>query len=74
MLAQFRRFLNTKAARVFFFVLIIPFVMWGVADVARNFGQDTALAKVGSRKIEVPEFQEAFRQQMAQVSCCARTI
>ena len=68
MLAQFRRFLSTKAAKVFFFVLIIPFVMWGVADVARNFGQDTALAKVGGRKIEVPEFQDAFRQQMAQVT------
>lgn len=68
MLAQFRRFLNTRAARLFFVVLIIPFVMWGVADVARNIGQDTALAKVGDRKIELPEFQEAFRRQVAEVT------
>ena len=68
MLSQFRKFLNTRAARLFFIVLIIPFVMWGVADVARNAGSDTALATVGDRKIEAPEFQEAFRQQVAQVS------
>ncbi len=68
MLAQFRIFLNTRLARLFFVVLIIPFVLWGVADVAKNFGNDTALAKVGSRKIEPPEFQDAFRQQLSQVS------
>jgi peptidyl-prolyl cis-trans isomerase D len=66
MLAQIRRFLNTRAARLFFVVLIVPFVMWGVADVARNFGSGTSLATVGSRKIEPPEFQEAYRQQMQQ--------
>ena len=68
MLSLFRAFLNTRAAKLFFVVLIIPFVMWGVADVARNMGQETALAVVGDRKIEAPEFQEAFRQQTAQVS------
>lgn len=68
MLGQFRKFLGTRAARVFFFVLIIPFLMWGVADVARNMGQETALATVGSRRVEPPEFQEAFRQQVSQVS------
>ena len=49
MLAQIRRFLNTKPARLFFVVLIVPFVMWGVADVARNFGSGTSLATVGAR-------------------------
>ncbi len=68
MLGQFRKFLNTRAARLFFIVLIIPFVMWGVADVARNMGGDTAVATVGDRKIEPPEFQEAFRQQVGQIS------
>ncbi len=66
MLAQIRRFLNTKPARLFFVVLIVPFVMWGVADVARNFGSGTSLATVGARQIEPPEFQEAYRQQMQQ--------
>ena len=68
MLGQFRKFLNTRAARLFFIVLIVPFVLWGVADVAKNMGQDASLATVGDRKIEPPEFVEAFRQQVAQVS------
>ena len=68
MLGSIRKFLGTRVARLFFVVLIIPFVMWGVADVARNYGQDTALATVGGRKVEPAEFQDAFRQQMAQVT------
>ncbi len=68
MLGQIRKFLGTRAARVFFVLLIVPFVLWGVADVARNYGQDTALVTVGDHKIEAPAFQEAFRRQMAQVT------
>lgn len=68
MLGTFRKFLGTGAARVFFVLLIIPFILWGVADVARNMGQETSLATVGDRRIEPPEFQEAFRQQVSQVS------
>ncbi len=68
MLAQFRRFLNTRAARVFFVLLIIPFVSWGVADVARNSGRETSLATVGDRKVETPEFQDMYRRMMADVS------
>ena len=68
MLAQFRRFLNTRAARVFFVLLVIPFISWGVADVARNAGRETSLATVGDRKIEVPEFQDMYRRMMADVS------
>lgn len=68
MLSLFRRFLNTWAARAFFLVLIASFGLWGIADVVRNAGQDNALATVGDRKIEAPEFQEAMRTQLAQVS------
>lgn len=67
MIGLFRKFLNTRAARVFFFLLIIPFVMWGVADVARNFGGGSSLATVGETKIEPGDFQAAYRQQLAQV-------
>lgn len=68
MLSLFRRFLSTWAARAFFLVLIASFGLWGIADVVRNAGQDNALATVGDRKIEAPEFQEAMRTQLAQVS------
>ena len=68
MLALFRRFLSTWAAKAFFIVLVGSFALWGVADVLRNLGGDHALATIGDRKIEVPEFQDAFRRQLAQVS------
>ncbi|GAC1345794.1 MAG: SurA N-terminal domain-containing protein [Acetobacteraceae bacterium] len=68
MLALFRAFLSTWAARAFFIVLVGAFALWGVADVIRNLGRDDALAIVGDRKIQLPEFQDAFRRQLAQVS------
>lgn len=68
MMSFFRAFLNTWAARAFFIVLVAAFGLWGVADVARNFGQSTSLATVGNRKIEPQEFQDAFRRNLAQVT------
>ena len=68
MLTLVRRFLDTWLAKLFFIVLVASFGLWGVADVVRNFGSDSALAVVGSRKIELPEAQEAYRRQLAQVT------
>ena len=68
MLAQIRKFLNTRAARLFFVVLIVPFVLFGLANVARDAGQSAALATVGDRKIEGPEFQNAFHQNLNYVT------
>ena len=69
MLALFRRYLNTWVARAFFILLIASFGLWGVADVIRNLGSDDgSVANVGGIKIEVPEAQEAYRRQLAQVS------
>lgn len=71
MLAFFRSFLNTWAARVFFVVLIASFGLWGVADVVRNYfsGADdgTSVATVGGRKIDVAELQDASRRLLAQL-------
>jgi len=68
MLSLIRGFLGTWVARAFFIVLIASFGLWGVADVVRNVGRDNSVARVGDRKIEPPEFQEAMRTQLAQVS------
>lgn len=68
MLTLFRRFLDTWAAKAFFFILVLSFGLWGVADVIRNLGSESSLAVVGSRKIELPEAQEAYRRQLAQVT------
>ena len=68
MLSAFRRFLNTWIARVFFIVLVASFGLWGVADVVRNLGNNTAVAKVGDHSIEPQEVQEQFNRQLTQVT------
>jgi len=68
MLAMFRRHLDSWVARLFFLLLVATFVLWGVGDVVRNYGNDGAVATVGSQKIELPEMQDAYRRQLDQVT------
>ncbi len=68
MLAMFRGFLGTWAAKAFFGILVASFALWGVGDVVRGTGQDGAVAVVGDRRVELPQVQEAFRRQLAEVS------
>ena len=59
MLASFRRHLGSWVARLFFLLLVATFVLWGVGDVIRNLGNDSAVATVAGRSIEMPQVQEA---------------
>lgn len=68
MLALFRRFLNTWAARAFFIVLIGSFGLWGISSTVQDLTRNTALATIGDRRIEPGEFQDTFRMQMAEVA------
>ncbi len=68
MISIFRAFLNTWAAKVFFLLLIGVFVLWGVGDVFTNRPTDTAVATVGSRRIEMDEVNDAYRRQLSQVT------
>ena len=68
MLSTFRTYLNTWPARVFFLLLTSSFVLWGVTDVVRNVNHDNSVATVASRKIEMPELQEEYRRELAQVA------
>ncbi len=68
MLAMFRRFLNTWAARAFFIVLLASFGLWGVSGVVQDITVDHAVAQVGSRRIEPNEFQAQYQRALDQVS------
>lgn len=68
MLGFFRGFLNTWVAKAFFGVLVASFALWGVGDIARDTGRNNAVAVVGDRRIELPQVQEAFRRQLAEVA------
>ncbi|MBN9559620.1 MAG: SurA N-terminal domain-containing protein [Alphaproteobacteria bacterium] len=63
-----RSYLDTWIVRGLFAVLVVAFGLWGIGDVVNNIGRETWVAKVGSTEIEGPQVQEAFRQQLAQVT------
>ena len=68
MISAFRRSLDTWPVRGLFLIMVVAFVLWGVGDVIRLVGTDTWVAKVGGQTIEVPQVQQAFQQQIADVS------
>ena len=63
MLAVFRSFLNTWAAKAFFLLLVASFALWGVADVFQP-GTNQTVATVGERTVELAELQDAYRRQL----------
>jgi peptidyl-prolyl cis-trans isomerase D len=68
MISAFRRYLETWVVRGFFLIMVFAFITWGVGDVVRLVGTDTWVAKIGSQTIEMPEAQQAFQRQMAQLT------
>lgn len=68
MIALFRQFLDTRAARLFFIVLVIPFIWWGVAGFTQNASNPTAVATVGARTVEADELAAETQRQLAQIA------
>ena len=71
MLASLRSGLNTWPARLLFMFLVAVFVAWGIGgDMLRLItgGMSSgAVATVGGRDVSLPELQDAYRRQLAQV-------
>ncbi len=68
MLRSFRGLANTWPARLLFIALAGAFAFWGVAN-KNPFGADqSAVATVAGTKIEAPELDQAYRQQLARVA------
>jgi peptidyl-prolyl cis-trans isomerase D len=55
MLGKIRKFSSTILAKVFLFIVAIPFVFWGMGDLFSG-GDKNTIAKIGSDKISVKEF------------------
>lgn len=68
MLTALRRLAGTWVARILFALLVLSFAVWGIEDVVRNIGRDTAVARVGDSAIELPEAQAAARREMARIA------
>ena len=69
MIGLMRHALGTWPARLFFGLLVVVFVIWGIGDVFRNgFGDDAAIATVAGKSVDVNEVSETYRRQLSQLS------
>ena len=57
MLGSIRKFSSSIFAKVFLFIVAIPFVFWGMGDVFRSGNQNT-IVKIGNEKISANDFVE----------------
>ena len=53
MLTAFRRLAGTWFAKGLFLLLILSFGIWGIEDVVRNFGRDSAVARVDGQPLSL---------------------
>ena len=67
MLQVFRKGIGGWFVKGFMGLLIFSFVIWGIADVFRNFGTST-LAHVGKTQISVEGFRRIFTDRLQQLS------
>jgi peptidyl-prolyl cis-trans isomerase D len=67
MLQVFRQGIGSWFIKGFIGLLIFAFVIWGIADVFRNFGTST-LASVGKTQISVEGFRRIFNERLQQLS------
>ena len=67
MISQFRRYSESWIARIFFLIMAVSFVGWGISgEIFRMMGPPTWLAKVGGETIEIPAFQAEYQRDLTQ--------
>ena len=62
MLQAIRDRASSIFVKILFGVLVISFAIWGIGDIFRNRGTDTAVATVGDRKIDAQTLNRAVQQ------------
>ena len=55
MLKTIRKFSSTIYAKIFLFIVAIPFVFWGMGPVFQG-GKQNVIAEIGNEKISTQEF------------------
>jgi len=67
MLQAFRQGIGSWFVKGFMGLLILAFVIWGIADVFRNFRTST-LASIGRTQISAEDFRRIFTERLQQLS------
>ncbi len=68
MLTSLRALAGTWFAKVLFVLLILSFAAWGIEDMLRNLGRETAVARVDGQPIEQEEAAEALRRELQRIN------
>lgn len=66
MLVWVRKLLENWIARVFFGLLVVVFVFWGVSNVVTLIGSNTAIAHVGGKPIDISAVQAVYQPKLEQ--------
>jgi len=61
MISSFRNFAKTKIAGVFIFIIIIPFVFWGMGSMF-NSGNTNNIAKINNSNISTQDFMDYLNE------------
>ena len=61
MIRSLRNFAKTKIARIFVFIIIIPFVFWGMGSIF-NSGNTNNIAKINNTNISTQDFMNYLNQ------------
>ena len=61
MISSLRNFAKTKIAGIFVFIIIIPFVFWGMGSVF-NSGNTNSIAKINNTNISTQDFMDYLNQ------------
>lgn len=68
MITAMRRLAGTWFAKALFVLLILSFAVWGIEDMLRGIGRDTAIARVAGEPIEAAEAQEAMTRELQRIN------
>ena len=65
MISSLRNFAKTKIAGVFVFIIIIPFVFWGMGSMFSS-GNTNNIAEVNNNKISTQDFMNFINESRIQ--------
>ncbi|HYP64684.1 MAG TPA: SurA N-terminal domain-containing protein, partial [Acidocella sp.] len=66
MLVWVRKLMSNWVARIFFSLLVVGFVFWGVSNVLTLVGNDSSVARVGRTVIDISTVQAAYQAALNQ--------
>ncbi len=66
MLVSVRKLLDNWIARIFFALLVLVFVFWGISNVVTMAGSSTAVAEVAGQPVDISVVQQAYQSALAQ--------